>query len=98
MGSEFSISVLLNLCSESMEASNFEILVVDSDTGGPSSITVRMEYLFYFSNSDIVNFVCKTDEREEESIVLLIFLLWQYLNRRWVIDCQVGQKVLFRAS
>ena len=75
-----------------MEPSNFEILVEDSDTGGPSSITVRMEYLFCFWNSDIVNFVCKIDEREEESIVLLIFVLWQCLNRQWVRDCQVGRK------
>ena len=35
---------------------NFVILVEDSDTGVPSSIIVRMEYLFVF-NSHIVNFV-----------------------------------------
>ena len=46
MGSKFSISVLLNLCSESLGASNFEILVEDSDVGSPTSITVIMEYLF----------------------------------------------------
>ena len=42
MGSPYSISVLLNSCS------GFEILVEDSDTGSPSSITVWMEYLFAF--------------------------------------------------
>ena len=34
-------------------------------------------------NSDIVNFVWKTDEGEGESIVLLIFVLWLCLNGRW---------------
>ena len=46
MGSHFFIFVLLNLCSELVGAQNFEILVEDSDTGGPSSIIVRIEYLF----------------------------------------------------
>ena len=36
------------LCSESVGAENFEILVEDSDTGSPSSITVSMNYLFAF--------------------------------------------------
>ena len=66
-----------------MGASNFEILVEDSDTGRPSSITVRI--LICFSNSDIVKFVWKADEREEESIVLLNFVLWQCFNRRWLL-------------
>ena len=37
--------------------------VENSDAGGPSSITVWMEYSLLF-NSDIVNFVWKTDDRE----------------------------------
>ena len=37
-----------NLCSESVGALDFKILVEDSDTGGPGSVTVRMEYLFAF--------------------------------------------------
>ena len=68
-----------------MGASNFESLVEDSDTGRPSSITVRI--LIYFSNSDIVKFVWETDEREEESIVLLSFVLWQCFNRWWLRGC-----------
>ena len=48
MGSQFSISILLNLYSGSVGASNFEILLEDSDSGSPSSITVRVEYLFAF--------------------------------------------------
>ena len=48
MASQFSISVLLNLCSESVGAYNFEIIAEDSNTDGPSSFTVRMEYLFAF--------------------------------------------------
>ena len=48
MDSQFLVPVLLDLRSESVGAKNFEILVEDSDTGGPSSIIVRMEYLFSF--------------------------------------------------
>ena len=62
----------LNLCSESVGASNFEILIEDSYTGSPSSITV------------IMNFVWKTDEGEAESTVLLIFVLWRCYNCRRV--------------
>ena len=40
-------------------------------------------------NSDVVNVVWKTDEGEAESIVLLIFVLWRYFNRWWVIGCGV---------
>ena len=40
----------------------FRDLAEDSNTGGPSSFTVRMKYLHF--NSDIVNFVWKTDEGE----------------------------------
>ena len=35
-------------------------------------------------NTDIVNFVWKTDQGEVESIVLLIFVPWRYLNLRWM--------------
>ena len=48
MGKQFLIPVLLNLRSESVQAQNFEILVEDSGTGGPSSLTIRMEHLFAF--------------------------------------------------
>ena len=72
-GSQFFISVLLNLCSESVGASNFEI-AEDSDTSSPSSITVKWNTHLLF-NSDIVNFVGKIDQGEAESIVLLIFVL-----------------------
>ena len=51
-----------------------------------------------FINTDIVNFVWKTDEGEAESIVLLIFVLWRFLNLQWIRGGGVGQKVLFRAS
>ena len=51
-----------------------------------------------FSNSDIVNFVWKTDEGEAESIVLLIFVLWLCFNRWWMRGAGVRQKKLFRAS
>ena len=51
-----------------------------------------------FINTDIVNLVWKTDEGEAESIVLLIFILWRFLNLRCIWGGGVGQKVLFRAS
>ena len=41
MCSQFSIVALWNLCSESMGAWNFEIIVEDSDDGSPSSIAVN---------------------------------------------------------
>ena len=48
----------------------------DSDSGGPSSITVRMEYLYLLSKTDIVNLVWKTNEGGAEGIASLIFFLW----------------------
>ena len=45
-------------------------------------------------NSDIVNFVWKTDEGEAESIVLLIFVLWQGLNLRCMRGGGVGAESL----
>ena len=49
-------------------------------------------------NTDIVNFVWKTDDGEAESIVLLIFVLWRCLNLQWMSGGEVGQNVLCRAS
>ena len=46
-GSQFSIPVLWNLFSGGIK---FWDPVEDSDTGGPSSIIVRMEYLLAFQN------------------------------------------------
>ena len=48
--------------------------VEDSDTGGPSLVINRMKYLLFF-NTDVVNFVWKTDEGETENIVLLISVI-----------------------
>ena len=53
-------------------------------------------YLLF--NDDIVSFVCKTDEGEAESIVLLIFGLWGCFKRWWMMGGEVGQEVLLRAS
>ena len=62
-------------------------------------IQLLLEWNTYLPfNSDIVNFVWKTDKGEEKSIVLLTFVLWQCFNRRWVRSCGMGQKVLIRAS
>ena len=60
MGGQFSILALWTLCSESAGAWNFEILVEDSDTGGPSSIAVRIECLRLSFQFQYVNFVWKT--------------------------------------
>ena len=48
--------------------------------------------MYLLFNTDIVNFAAKTDEGEVESIVLLIFVLWWCLNRRWKRGGGVGQK------
>ena len=66
-------------------------------------MAVRLQLLlgwktYVLFNTDIVNFVWKTDEGEKESIVLLIFVLWRCLNLPWMMGGGVGQKVLFRAS
>ena len=82
----------------------FEILVEDSNTGRPSLFTVRMEYLFAFPF-----WYCKLCVENrwgadggmgmgEESIVLLIFVIWRCFSRRWMRGCGVGHKVLFRAG
>ena len=50
-------------------------------------------------NSDIVNFVWKTDQRGEggtESIVFLIFVPWCCFTCCWGRGCGLGQQVLFR--
>ena len=54
--SQFSNYLITKFVFRSSGDLNFVILVEDSDTGVPSSIIVRMEYLFVF-NSHIVNFV-----------------------------------------
>ena len=51
-----------------MGALNFEILVEDSDTGGPSSIVVQRECLFtiFIPTCELC---LKNDEGEAESII-----------------------------
>ena len=48
MGGQFPIPGLQNLFYESIGGIKFVILVENFDTGGPSLITVRKEYLFAF--------------------------------------------------
>ena len=96
MGSQYSIPVLSNLCSKSVNAS-FETHL------RTPTLEVRVQlplgwntYLLF--NFDIVNFAWKIDEGEAESIVLLFFVLWWCFNRRWMRGGGVGQKVSFRVS
>ena len=72
VGSQFSFPVLQSLCSEAVGAWKFEILVEDSDSGAPSLVDVRTEYLFAY-DFDIENFVWKTYEGEKGIIILLTF-------------------------
>ena len=44
------------------------ILIEDSDTGGPSIMTVRLEYLV--CNSDVVNLVWENNKGEAGSIIV----------------------------
>ena len=62
--------------------SNFVILIEDSDTGGQSSITFRIEYLlvFQFSYCEL----CVGNQCGEAGNILLIFVLWGCFNCRWV--------------
>ena len=59
----------------------FQVLVKDYGPGSPSSITLGWDTYLLF-NSDIVKFERKVYEREAESIVLLIFVLWRCSNRQ----------------
>ena len=87
MGSQFSILVL-----ESVMALTVETQLRTPTNGGPSSITVRLEYLCAFQCSHCELCVWKTDEGEAESIVLLIFVLWSCLNLRWTKGGRVSRK------
>ena len=77
-----------------------EILAEDADTDGPSSFTIRTEYLFAFQFW-YCN-LCAENQRGvregTKSIVLLIFLIWRCFTCRLVRGCGLGQKLLFRAS
>ena len=79
MGSQFSIPVLGNFCSESVGSKKFWDPVEDSGTGGLSLITLGWNTPLLF-NADIVNFVSKTDEGATESAVLLIFVHLRCFN------------------
>ena len=47
--------------------------------------------MYVFFNSNVVNFVSKTNEGEVESIALLVFVLWWCLNHRWMRGSEMGQ-------
>ena len=62
----------------------FVILVEESDTGGPSLITVRLEYLLW--NSDVVNLVWESNMREAGSITVnfcYLGVLWSSVGESW---------------
>ena len=40
--------------------------------------------IYLLFDTDIVNFVWKTDEGEAESVALFIFVLWWCRNRQWM--------------
>ena len=70
-----------------------------------SSITVNMDTYYRWNTYYLTlitvrmeNFVWKANKGEAESIVLLIFVLWDCFNRHWVKGGGVWQKVIFRAS
>ena len=59
-------------------------------------VHLLLEWKIYLHfNSDIVNFVWKTNEergRGAENIVLLIFVLWRCFTCRWVRSCGLGRR------
>ena len=72
----------------------WDLIILVQFTGSEMSPGLFQDFI----STDIVNFVWKTDEGGAEGIVLLIFVLWQFLNLQWIRGGGVGQKVLFRAS
>ena len=65
----------------------FEILVEDSDTGGPISLAGRMKYLFVFQFWCCE--LCFNDQwgGGRNHCFVLSFILWRCFNRRWVRRC-----------
>ena len=70
------------MCSESVGSWNFEILVEDSDTGGPSSVTVSWDRIRICFSYLILWALCeRNNEGEAESIIsFLLFLAFSQLN------------------
>ena len=83
MGGQFSIPILWSLCSGSVGAYSFKILVDDLTLAVWVQLPLGRNTCLLFS-SDIVSFVWKINEGEAESIVLLIFDIWRCFNCRWV--------------
>ena len=76
MVSQFSIPVLWDLCWESVVAQNVETQLRTLTLAVRVQLPLGWNTCVLF-NTDIVNFVWKTDETE--STILLIFVLWQNL-------------------
>ena len=74
IGSQFSIAVLRNLCTESVVALNFETQLRTPTLAVGVHLPLGWNTYLLFNN-DTVSFVWKTNEGETESIVLLIFVL-----------------------
>ena len=53
---------------------------------------------YFLFNTDIVNFVWKSDEGETEGIVLLILVFWRCLNRQWIRVVSRGRKSYLGAA
>ena len=67
--------------------------VEDLHSGRPSSVTVRMKYVFAFQYWHCELCVENRWERGRKyCFTLLIFVLWWYLIRRWMRGSGVGQK------
>ena len=74
MGSQFSIPLLWNLCSEPVVAKTVETQLRTPTLA--DRVQLRLGWNTYvLFNNDILNFLWKTDEGEAENIVLLIFVL-----------------------
>ena len=67
------------------------ILVEESGTSGPSSITVRIEYLSAFQ---LLTLCKKTYEGKAESMCLLIFVIWRCFGCRWVRGVGFGRSLI----
>ena len=76
-----------------MEAENFETMLRTPKLMVRVQLLLRWNMYLLF-NTDIVNFVSKTDEGYTESIVLLILVLLRCFNGRWMRGGGVGKSLI----
>ena len=96
--SQFFDSDLMKFLFRISESESVQNFVSDPswDSGTAARVQLPLEWNKYLLfNADIVNFAPKSNQGEAESIALLIFVLWWYLNRWWMKGGGMGGKSYF---